>query len=56
MTFKDGIKFGIGFYLGTTLIKSIDIGLKNVLEKTDFKKNLISKITRLRLKIINQTN
>ncbi len=56
MTFKDGIKFGIGFYLGTTLIKSIDLGLKNVLEKTDFKKNLISKITRLRLKIINQTN
>lgn len=56
MTFKDGIKFGIGFYLGTTLIKSIDIVLKNVLEKTDFKKNLISKITRLRLKIMNQTN
>ena len=56
MTFKDGIKFGIGFYLGTTLIKSIDLGLKNVLEKTDFKNNLISKITRLRLKIMNQTN
>ena len=56
MTFKDGINFGIGFYLGTTLIKSIDLGIKNVLEKTDFKKNLISKITRLRLKIMNQTN
>ena len=56
MTFKDGIKFGIGFYLGTTLIKSIDIGLKNVLEKTYFKKNLKLNLTRLRLKIMNQTN
>lgn len=27
MTLKDGFKFGIGFYFGTTVIKAIDEGV-----------------------------